>query len=61
MKNKIIAIALIVGIWIPMIMLTIEELSGGFVKFGFTENMLFVAGICIFSAIPFAAIQLLKK
>lgn len=61
MKNKILAAMLVLGIWVPMIMITIEELTDHSVSFGITETALLVAGVCIFAAIPLAAIQLIRK
>lgn len=61
MKNRILAVVLMLGIWVPFILITVEEVTNGAVNFGFTDTALFVAGICIFGAIPLASISLLKK
>jgi hypothetical protein len=61
MKNKLIATILILGIWVPFLLITVEEISDHTISFGFTETSLVVAGVCIFAALPLASIQLLRK
>lgn len=61
MKNKILAAVLVLGIWVPFLLITIEEISDKAINFGITETALIIAGVCIFGAIPLAAIQLIRK
>jgi hypothetical protein len=61
MKNKIIAAILMLGIWVPFLLITIEEVSNHSINFGFSETALVIAGVCIFAALPLASIQLIRK
>lgn len=59
MKNKILAISLLIGIYVPMILVTYQELTG--VTIPGIEGVILIAGVAIFAVVPLAAIQLIRS
>lgn len=59
MKNKVLAISLLVGIYVPMILVTYQELTG--VTIPGIEGVILMAGVAIFAIVPLAAIQLIRS